>query len=59
MLVRCPCGQVELEARDKELLRDYRLEGAVLPNDAPSFKAFPPRFIARLLWSRLAMLLRL
>ena len=37
----------------------YKPEGAVLPKDAPAFKAFPPRFIARLLWTRLAMLLGL
>ena len=37
----------------------YKPEGAVLPKDAPSFKAFPPRFILRLLWTRLTMLLGL
>ena len=37
----------------------YKPEGATIPNDAPSFKAFPPRFIFRLLWSRLARLVRL
>jgi hypothetical protein len=34
----------------------FKPEGAVLPKDAPAFKAFPPRFIVRLLWARLAML---
>ncbi len=37
----------------------FKPEGAVLPKDAPAFKAFPPRFIARLLWARLAMLIGL
>ncbi len=36
----------------------YKPEGSVLP-DARAFKAFPPRFIFRLLWARLMMLLRL
>ena len=35
----------------------FKAEGAVLPKDAPAFKAFPPRFIVRLLSTRLAMLL--
>lgn len=37
----------------------YKPAGAVLPNDAPAFKAFPPRFIFRLLWARLMMALGL
>ena len=37
----------------------YKPKGAVLPEDAPAFKAFPPRFLFRLLWSRLMMLLKL
>jgi hypothetical protein len=37
----------------------YKPEGAALPKDAPSFKAFPPRFVIRLLWARLAMALGL
>jgi hypothetical protein len=33
----------------------YKPAGAVLAQDAPAFKAFPPRFILKLLASRLAM----
>ena len=35
----------------------FKLPGTVLPQDAPAFQAFPPRFIVKLLWSRLMMLL--
>ncbi len=37
----------------------FKPKNAVLPSDAPAFKAFPPRFIFRLLLSKLAMLLRM
>ncbi|MDA8426161.1 MAG: hypothetical protein M0Z80_08470 [Treponema sp.] len=45
-----PPVQMRLQTR-------FKPEAAVLPKDAPAFKAFPPRFIVRLLWARLAMLL--
>jgi len=37
----------------------HKPEGVLLPQDAPSFKGFPPRFIVKLLWARLTMLLKL
>ena len=37
----------------------FKPEAAVLPKDAPAFKAFPPGFIFRLLWAKLEMFLGL
>ena len=34
----------------------YKPEGAIMPNDAPSFSGFPFRFIAKLIFAKLAML---
>jgi hypothetical protein len=34
----------------------YKPEGAVIPNDAPSFSGFPFRFIAKLIFAMIAML---
>jgi hypothetical protein len=75
MVIRCSCGQVEFEATGKPIMTNrvvgrmppvqmrvqtrFKPEGAVLPKDAPAFKAFPSRFIIRLLLTKLAMLLGL
>jgi hypothetical protein len=38
---------------------EFKKEGKTPPSDVPSFPSYPPRFIVRLLWAKIAMVLHI
>jgi hypothetical protein len=60
MTASCACGSVELAAPPLQMriCTKYKAPDVVLSDDVPSYPGYPLRFLAKLLASGVAMLLR-